>query len=282
MVYFKEKMRKSNAMFFNAINATVKLNNSHMDYIRFGTGDKALIILPGLGDGLRSVKGTALPMAFMYRKFAKHFTVYAFSRKNPLAPDCTTADMAHDLKSAMDILGIRKAHILGVSMGGMIAQHLAIRHPESIEKLVLAVTCPIAEQTLMQSVSEWMQLANSGDHTAFMDSNVKRIYSDSYYRQNKWMIPIMGKLSKPKSYEHFLIQANACLTHNTCEKLQRISCPTLIIGGEKDRVLSPEGSRLLAKNIAGARLHMYPDYGHGLYEEANDFNDTVLQFLKQS
>jgi len=268
-------------MFFHAKNAAVKLNDADMDYIRFGRGSKTLVILPGLGDGLRSVKGTALPMAFMYRKFAKEFTVYAFSRKQPLAQGCTTADMAADLKAAMDILGIRAACILGVSMGGMIAQHFAVKYPAAVEKLVLTVTCPKADTVLTRSVSEWMQLAKQSDHTAFMDSNVKHIYSDAYYRRNKWLIPVMGMITKPKSYSRFLIQAEACLTHDAQNELQHISCPTLIIGGEQDKALSPEGSKALAHAIPNARLHMYSDYGHGLYEEARDFNDLVLRFLMQ-
>lgn len=269
-------------MFFHAKNGTVKLDDAGMDYIRFGTGEKTIIILPGLGDGLRSVKGTALPMAFMYRKFAKEFTVYAFSRKQPLAQGCTTADMAADLKAAMDILGIRAACILGVSMGGMIAQHFAVKYPAAAEKLVLTVTCPKADTVLTRSVSEWMQLAKQSDHTAFMDSNVKHIYSDAYYRRNKWLIPIMGAITRPESYDRFLIQAEACLTHDAQNELYRIICPALIIGGEQDKALSPEGSRLLARAIPDARLHMYADYGHGLYEEAKDFNDVVLKFLTQS
>lgn len=284
MVYlnYNPSLQETTAMLFNAKNATLKLNNANMDYIRFGSGSKALIILPGLGDGLRTVKGTALPMALMYRKFAKEFTVYAFSRKQPPAQGCTTADMADDLKSAMDILNIPKAHILGVSMGGMIAQHLAVKYPNAVEKLVLTVTCPKADSVLVKSVSEWMQLAKQGDHTAFMDSNVKNIYSDKYYRRSRWLIPIIGAMTKPKSYERFLIQAEACLAHDAYDGLCRISCPTLIIGGEQDRVLGPEGSRLLAQAIPNSRLHMYLHYGHGLYEEAKDFNDVVLDFLTQS
>ena len=107
--------------------------NGHIagtDYICFGTGKRIFIILPGLGDGLKTVKGTALPMSLMYRMFAKDFTVYMFSRKQDLPADHTTRDMARDLKEAMDALGIEKASVLGVSMGGMIAQWLAIDYPE--------------------------------------------------------------------------------------------------------------------------------------------------------
>ena len=77
-------------MLYHAKNAAVVSGDTTMDYIRFGTGERNLIILPGLGDGLQTVKGTALPMAVMYRCFAKDFTVWAFSRKNALPQGYTT------------------------------------------------------------------------------------------------------------------------------------------------------------------------------------------------
>ena len=117
-------------MLHNAKNGTLRIDGTNMDYIRFGSGDRVLVMLPGLGDGLRSMKGTALPMAFMYRVFAKDFTVYAFSRKNVLPVGYTTRDMARDQAEAMEQLGIGCADIFGVSMGGIIAQHLAVDYPE--------------------------------------------------------------------------------------------------------------------------------------------------------
>ena len=110
-------------MLYNAKNGTLYMDGTTMDFIRFGSGDKILVMLPGLGDGLRSMKGTALPMALMYREFTKDFTVYAFSRKNSLPEGYTTRDMARDQAQAMEQLGIAQADIFGVSMGGMIAQH---------------------------------------------------------------------------------------------------------------------------------------------------------------
>ena len=149
-------------------NGTLKIGSATMDYIRFGNGAKILIMLPGLGDGLRSVKGTALPMALMYREFCKDFTVYAFSRKSPLPEGYTTRDMAKDQAEAMGLLGIAKADIFGVSMGGMIAQYLAIDFPEKVNRLILTVTSARPNPLLKESVEEWVRLAKEGDHGAFM------------------------------------------------------------------------------------------------------------------
>ena len=260
-------------------NGTLTLKNGRMDYIRFGKGARVLVMLPGLGDGLRTVKGTALPMALLYRRFAKKYTVYAFSRREPLAAGMTTRDMAAEQAQAMEALGIDRADILGVSMGGMIAQWLAIDHPHRVGKLILTVTCAEQNPVLRESIREWVDLAKAGDHAGFMDSNLRRIYSERYYRQNKWMTPLIGALTKPKSYDRFFIQAEACLTHDARAELGKIQAQTLVIGGEKDLALGGEASKVLAAHIPGAALKMYPQWGHGLYEEAGDFNDVVLAFL---
>ena len=266
-------------MLLSAKNGTLSMDGTTMDYIRFGTGKQVLVMLPGLGDGLRSMKGTALPMALMYRRFAKDFTVYAFSRKTLLPEGHTTRDMAKDLKTAMDLLGIEKAHIFGVSMGGMIAQHFAADFPDAVDKLILTVTAPCSNPLLTESVKEWMDYARKNDHTALMESNLRRIYSPAYYRKNKWMIPFLGLLTKPKSYDRFFIQAQACLDHDVLERLPNIRANTLVIGGEQDLSLGGDPSREIASRIPGAKLKIYSRWGHGLYEEAPDFNQTVLDFL---
>ena len=267
-------------MLWNAKNGIVHFPDSDMEYIRFGTGENILIMLPGLGDGLRSVKGLALPTAALYRKYAKDYTVYMFSRKLRLPQGCTTRDMARHLMQAMKALNIPKADLLGVSMGGMIAQHFAADYPDMVNKLILVVTCPRPNPILTEAITEWKACALADDHPALMDSNLRRIYSETYYRKNKWMVPITGKLAKPKSYDRFLIMADACLTHDAFDRLSAITAPTFVLGGEQDHCLGGEPSREIASHIPGAKLKMYPQWGHGLYEEAADFNDTVLEFLR--
>ncbi len=266
-------------MFNNAKYGVVALTGGEMEYVRFGNGQRTLVMLPGLGESLRSLKGMALPMALLYRCFSGAYTVYVLSRKRPVAPGTGTRDMARDVAQAMDMLKLPRADLVGVSMGGMISQFLAADFPEKVGKLVLAVTCPCPNPTLESAVGQWQEFAEQGDHRSFMDSNLRLIYSDDYCRKNGWMVPILGILTKPKSYTPFLIQAVACRTHDAREVLGKIKAETLVIGGGKDKTLGGEASRELASQIPGAQLYMYDGWGHGLYEEAPDFNGRVLEFL---
>ena len=266
-------------MLYCAKNGVVKLGRAEMEYIRFGRGERTLVMLPGLGDSLRSMKGTALPMALMYRSFTKEFTVYVFSRKRELPQGYTTRQMAKDQAEAMAVLGIEKADVLGVSMGGMIAQYLAADYPKKVNQLILAVTSAQPNSILTGSVAQWKRCAERGDHTAFMDSNLQRIYSDAYCRKNRWMVPLLGKLTKPKSYDRFFVQADACLQHNAVVALPAIKAQTLVIGGQQDNVLGGDASWEIAESIPNAELLMYPQWGHGLYEEAKDFKRVVRDFL---
>ena len=90
---------------------------------------------------------------------------------------------------------------------------------------------------------------------------------------------MIGMITKPKSYERFLIMAEACLNHNALNKLSLIQASTLIIGGEKDQTLGADASRELNRFISGSKLYLYPNGYHGLYEEEKSFNTKVLEFL---
>lgn len=89
-------------MLMRTKNATLHLKDDTMNYVRFGSGSKKLVMFPGLGDGLTTVKGTPLPMTLMYRAYAKNYTVYMFSRRNHLPKDHSTCDMARNLKESVD------------------------------------------------------------------------------------------------------------------------------------------------------------------------------------
>ena len=164
-------------MLYHAKNAVLDLNGNKMNYLSFGSGNRNLIILPGLGDGLKTVKGMALPFAFLYRSLAKDFKVYAFSRKEALEDTAGTKEMAQDVKRAMDQLGIERASVLGVSMGGMIAQHLAALYPERIEKLILTVTIPKSNEMLDEIILRWLELSEQRNMKQLLIDTSERTYT---------------------------------------------------------------------------------------------------------
>ena len=252
-----------------------------MHAVSFGYGKKPLILLPGLSDGLMTVKGKALMLAEPYRMFFDDYTVYMFSRKDTMPAGCTIRDMADDQAYAMEVLGLRGAAVVGVSEGGMIAQVLAAQYPDLVEKLVLVVTASCVNEISEVCVRRWIGFAKQGDHKSLMIDTAENSYSEAYLKKYRKMYPVLGKVGKLKTYERFLRNAEAILQFDASDVLKQIRCPVLIIGGEKDRIVGPEASRVLHEAIPGSTLYMYPDYGHAAYEEAGDFYPRIREFLKQ-
>ncbi len=262
-------------------NGTIKIDGTKMHYIAFGRGKRTLIMIPGLGDGLASVKGKAAVFARMYKQYTKTHRVYMFSRKSTLPETYTSREMAHDLKKAMDALNISKADVLGVSQGGTIAQYLALDYPDAVNRLVLAVTYSRSNDTVNTVVSKWIGFAQAGDHGNLMVDTALRSYSEGYLKKYRRFFPLLKYVGRPKSYDRFITMARACVTHDCFGRLGEIKCPTLIIGGGEDKIVTCAASVMMSTQIAGSRLYIYPQYGHAAYEEAKDFNCRVLDFLNE-
>lgn len=263
-----------------AKNGCLSLGTGKMDYIRFGSGPRILVMLPGVGDGLKTVRGMALPFSLLYRAMARDFTVYVFSRRRQLSPHTTTREMAADVAAAMDALGLSEAAVLGVSQGGMIAQWLAIDHPDKVEKLVLTVTLSRPNEVVRDVIARWIRMADRGDYKGIMVDTAERSYSEKRLKLARLEYRLLGSVGKPKSFERFRIQAESCVTHDTYDLLERISCPTLVIGGKEDKIVTGKASVEIARKIPGCKLFLYDGLGHGLYEEAPDFLRRVKAFCR--
>lgn len=266
-------------MLYNAKNGNVKIGDTDMDYISFGSGQKYLVMIPGLGDAFKTVKNTAMVFALMYKKYAKNYKVYVFSRKNQLVEGYSTREMAKDQVEAMNKLGITNTAIMGVSQGGMIAQYIAIDYPELVEKLILVVTLSKQNETVQNVITNWIEMAISNDYKNILIDTAEKSYSDNYIKKYRLFYPIISRIGKPKDFRRFLIQANACIQHNTYNELDKIKCPTLVLGGDCDKVVGKHSSEEMAERINECKLIIYNGLGHMAYEEAKDFNRQVLEFL---
>ena len=265
-------------MLYGAKELKLTANGMQFDYIRFGSGKKPLIMIQGLNT--RGIKGAALSLAYMYRIFAKEYTVYLFDRRPVVYDGITVRDMASDIASAMDVLGLKNADVFGTSQGGMIAQYLAIDRPDLVRRLVLAVTLSRNNDTVKQVVGDWIEMAERGDMKRFVLDMAEKMYSETYVRKYRPLMPLLTILQKPKDVRRFVILAKSCLTCDTYDILDKIKCPTLVIGGKQDKVVSGIASEEIAEKL-GCRLHMYDNLGHAAYEEAQDFNQMVYDFLSE-
>ena len=236
-------------------------------------------MLPGVGDGFKTARGIAVPFAFMYSGFAKEFKVYVFSRRNNLPDEFSTADMADDIDRIMEIIGIKTASVFGVSQGGMISQQLAIRHPDKVKKLVLAVTASRPNELMKEALESWINMADNDDYAGIMLDTAKRSYTGKYLERGIKMNSLLARM-KPKDYSRFKILCRSCMEHDVYDRLSEISCPTLIIGADSDLVLGGEASVEMRDRINGSTLYMYEGYSHGVYEQAKDFNGRVMDYLK--
>ncbi|MDO9535331.1 MAG: alpha/beta hydrolase [Bacillota bacterium] len=260
---------------------TIQVGGSDMHYVAFGKGTTPLVIIPGLGDGLRTVKGTGLLMWLIYRKYAREYRVWIFSRKNELEPGFTTREMAREQAEAMDKLNIQSAYIMGVSQGGMISQWLAVDHPQKVSKLVIVVSRSRQNETVQEVVGNWIKMAEQERYGELAIDTMEKAHTEKYLRKWRPFYWLVKRTGKPVSKERFLIQANSCLTHDAYGELDKIKCPTLVIGGGDDKIIGgPESQQEMADAIPHSRLILYPELGHGAYAEAKDFHTQVLDFLR--
>ncbi|MBR2802502.1 MAG: alpha/beta hydrolase [Erysipelotrichaceae bacterium] len=258
---------------------TITAEGRKMNCISFGKGKKTMLLISGLN--VQDVRGlsVALGLWWLYRGFAKEYTLYCFDRREDLPEGCTVREMAEDIALGMKALGLKDACVLGVSQGGMIAQYLAIDHPELVRKLVLGVTLSRRNDTLARHIERWCALAEAGDKEGILLDYLQENYSAAYQERYRILLPLLAGFTKTMPLSRFLICAQACLSCESYELLEKISCPVLVLGGKEDKIVTPEASAEIAGKL-NCEVYLYENGGHAVYEEeAKDFNRRVRDFF---
>lgn len=190
------------------------------------------------------------------------------------------SDMAKDVVGLMDALGIDKAHIFGQSMGGMIAQDIAIEYPERVAKLILCcTTCGVTRVPPTWRMILWLMRKNTGFSA---EGTLSMLYSKEYMEQNPELIRAFVERVRiaPPDPRTTDMHKRASRAFDSYERLGRISAPTLIFHGEKDWVFRPKHAKLLNRRIAGSKLILFPNAGHGLFaQEYRKIVEEIHRFL---
>ncbi|MCX6008183.1 MAG: alpha/beta hydrolase, partial [Chloroflexi bacterium] len=185
----------------------------------------------------------------------------------------------------MDFLGIDRAHLLGGSMGGMIAQHIAIDHPQRVNKLVLFSTSADGQWLFDLAgvdIPNWNR-SRPGFTSAELRKLLGAMASLSFNQPfNKLVFTALAKLqARYGSIQGPAGQLEAMMTHNVLDRLHLIQSPTLVVTGSNDRLIPPISSEVLASRITGARLVSIKGGSHTVAgETAGLFNKEVLDFLR--
>jgi pimeloyl-ACP methyl ester carboxylesterase len=221
--------------------------------------------------------------------FEARFRVVVFDNRGTGMTDVppgpySTAQMADDAASLLRALGIPQAHVLGVSLGGMIAQELALRHPDLVDGLVLGCTGPGGELSVRPSPEAMavFSLARGEDPEAELRRMLPFLYTDECIRERPEEIEgfVRRRLDYPAPPGGYLSQLSAAVTHDASSRLEKIRARALVITGDADRLVNWENSLRLAGRIPGATMIVLPGAPHRLFAETADaFNREVLRFL---
>lgn len=258
----------------------LRLNGADLHYEMWGHGPPLVLIA-----GITAHSGH---WAGQVPAFSEHYTVIAPDNRNVGRSEVTTNGdlgvMADDVAALLDYLGFPKAHVLGRSMGGFIAQHLALRHPGRVDRLVLTSTAPACSMRCGMIFDIMLELLQGGAdprpvmRNLFLWDNSQLLVNDAAIFEQA----VEQSLAEPypQSLEGLRNQTAALKGHDVRGRLKDIAAPCLVITGNQDILVFPWEQQALAEEIPGAQWLRLDRSGHGVHaDRAEDFNRAVLDFL---
>jgi pimeloyl-ACP methyl ester carboxylesterase len=240
----------------------------------------SLLLIQGLGYGGRGW-GPMLDL------LAEDFTVAAFDNRGFGASDVppgpyTVGELAEDARAVLDAAGFERAHVVGASLGGMVAQELALAHPERVDRLVLACTTPggLSSYPMPAKTASLMLEAPTLPSDVALQRFVENALGQGGSPELVEQI-VAYRTANPPNLGGWQSQAAAGATHDTLDRIGGMTAPTLVVHGTEDAVVDPRNAELLVGQIPGARLELLPGCGHlPFWEEPERFATLVTAFLQ--
>jgi pimeloyl-ACP methyl ester carboxylesterase len=247
--------------------------------------------ITGTGPPVLLISGQAMTLATWWRTvpvLAESFRVLAFDHRgmgrsghSPWA--YTVAQMADDAAAVLDAAGVERAHVYGISLGGMVAQEVALRYPKRVQALVLGATTaggPGAVLARPEPLGFFIRAGAMG-HEEVEWAAVPYNYGEETRRHHGQRIvdDIARRLVDTPDALGYVHQVAAAASHNTVGRLAEITAPTLVVHGERDIVIPPSNGRLLAQAIRGAELKLWPGAGHLFVTDEPGADQHIADFL---
>jgi pimeloyl-ACP methyl ester carboxylesterase len=258
-----------------------RVNGIQIYYEEHGKGDPVLLI-QGLGypSGMWFLQIPAL---------ARNFRTIVFDNRGVGRTDKPDEEysiplMASDAVGLLHALGVEKAHVVGVSLGGYIAQEMALSNPDLIDRLVLLATSHGGPRYFELTKALWEEvaaLAGLPPEEILRRGSVLAA-AENFFQKNPELLDrsVAIRMENLQPIYAFTRQSTAAANFNSLLRAHLIRQPALILAGAQDRVMPPVLTQELAQKIPGAKLKVFPDAGHLLFlEKAQDVNQAILEFL---
>ena len=191
---------------------------------------------------------------------------------------------ADDAAGLLDALGIARAHVIGASMGGAIAQEFALAYPERTTSVSIVCSWPTTDPWLAELWERWERLFEALGPVEWARTTWLWVFTHRYYRDPAHLRELVAGAEaapRPQTFEMYRRQSRAAASHDVLDRLGAITAPAHVICGEEDIFTPLRYSRAIAEAIPGARLSVMPGVGHGMFWEATEaFNELVVGFLR--
>ncbi|MCW3046603.1 MAG: alpha/beta fold hydrolase [Solirubrobacterales bacterium] len=249
--------------------AHVDVDGRELFYRRDGTGEPLLLV--------QGMSGTHLAWGDAFvGELDRDFDVITYDHRGVghsarVTAPFSIADLAEDAAGLLDALEIEDAHVLGISMGGMVAQELAVRHPARVRTLALGCTYPGGAEARLTDPAVMHRLAEaiaSGDHERALRIGYEANVSAAFAGDSANYEPFHEMATQlPVGLEVLMLQLQAIQAHDAAGRLAGIEAPTLVVHGTEDQMLPVVNGELIARLIPGARLELLPRIGHMFWWE---------------
>jgi pimeloyl-ACP methyl ester carboxylesterase len=247
----------------------------------------------GSGPTVLLVSGQGMTLAGWWRTvvvLSRSFRVLSYDhrdigRSSRMPWPYLITQMAGDAMAVLDAAGVDKAHVYGISLGGMVAQEVALRYPRRVEALVLGATTAGGPGAILadpQSLTFFVRVGAMAPEEAEWAA-VPYNYGLRTRREYGQRIAddIARRLEHQTDMLPYLHQVAAAATHNTLGRLRSVALPTLVVHGEDDKVIPSGNARLLAEAIPGAELKLWPGAGHLYTTDEPEADRHIARFLAQ-
>jgi len=259
-----------------------RVHDVNLAYYMVGAGPP-LLMIQGLG-------GRAADWASVPGRLATHFQVITFDNRGTGQSDKPDTEyslelMADEAIAVLHAAGHRRAHVVGLSMGGMIAQLVALRHPQSVQRLVLLSTTPGGRHTVPPSPEAMQALIPdlTQPPAEIVRRSMEHIAAPGFAAQHPEVIEaiVATALSAPTPQFVFARQLAAVMASDRYDDLPTIQAPTMVIHGDADPLVPFDNGRILAARIPGAQLLALPGCGHlAMWEQPHPLSEALLGFLR--